>query len=107
MVKGEPQYDDLEKRLAMALVISVPTFTLEGDASGAPQLDPASCRNKLSGKYAHRTIEGGIGHNLPQEAPQAFARAIVDADCEFSNRLMDDGKECLAPSVLIGAAARR
>ncbi|HEX8049769.1 alpha/beta fold hydrolase [Rhizobium sp.] len=80
LVKGEPQYDDLEKRLAMAPVISVPTITLEGDANGAPHLDPASYRSKFSGKYAHRTIDGGIGHNLPQEAPQAFAQAIIDVD---------------------------
>jgi hypothetical protein len=88
--------------------ISVPTFAPEGDANGAPQLDPVSCHKKFSGEYAHRTIEGGIGHNLSQEAPRAFAQEIIDADdCEFSSRLMDDGKECVAPSVLIGAAARR
>jgi pimeloyl-ACP methyl ester carboxylesterase len=80
LVKGDPQYDDLEKRLAMAPVISVPTITLEGDANGAPHLDPVSYRSKFSGKYAHRTIDGGIGHNLPQEAPQAFAQAIIDVD---------------------------
>jgi pimeloyl-ACP methyl ester carboxylesterase len=78
--EGEPQYDDLEKRLAMAPVITVPTITLEGDANGAPHLDPAVYRSKFSGTYAHRTIEGGIGHNLPQEAPQAFAQAIIDVD---------------------------
>jgi pimeloyl-ACP methyl ester carboxylesterase len=78
--EGEPQYDDLEKRLAKAPVITVPTITLEGDANGAPHLDPAVYRSKFSGTYAHRTIEGGIGHNLPQEAPQAFVQAIIDVD---------------------------
>jgi len=78
--EGEPQYDDLEKRLAAAPVITVPTITLEGDANGAPHPDPASYRNKFSGKYLHRTITGGIGHNLPQEAPQSFAQAVIDAD---------------------------
>jgi pimeloyl-ACP methyl ester carboxylesterase len=78
LAKGEPQYDELENRLAKAPVVDVPTITLEGDANGAPHLDPASYRNKFSGKYEHRTITGGIGHNLPQEAPQAFAQAVVD-----------------------------
>ena len=77
---GESQYDDLEKRLAQAPVITVPTITLEGDANGAPYPDPASYRNKFSGKYVHRTIAGGIGHNLPQEAPRAFAQAVIDVD---------------------------
>ena len=76
--KGEPKYDDLEKRLADAPVITVPTITLEGDTNGAPHPDPSSYAKKFSGRYAHRTIKGGIGHNLPQEAPQAFAKAIVD-----------------------------
>ena len=76
LAKGEPQYDELEKRLAMAPVISVLTITLEGDANGAQHLDPASYR----GKYAHRMSGGGIGHNLPQEAPQAFTQAIIDVD---------------------------
>jgi len=80
LAKGEPKYDDLEKRLAEGPVINVPTITLEGDANGAPHPDPSSYAKKFSGKYAHRTIEGGIGHNLPQEAPQAFAKAIVDVD---------------------------
>ncbi|MGO4567141.1 alpha/beta fold hydrolase [Rhizobium sp. 2YAF20] len=78
LAKGDAQYDELENRLAKAPVVAVPTITLEGDANGAPHLDPASYRNKFSGKYEHRTITGGIGHNLPQEAPQAFAQAIVD-----------------------------
>jgi pimeloyl-ACP methyl ester carboxylesterase len=78
LAKGEPQYDELENRLAKTPVVDVPTITLEGDANGAPHLDPASYRNKFSAKYEHRTITGGIGHNLPQEAPQAFAQAVVD-----------------------------
>jgi len=78
LADGEPKYDDLEKRLAEGPVIAVPTITLEGDANGAPHPDPASYAKKFSGKYAHRTITGGVGHNVPQEAPQAFAKAIVD-----------------------------
>ncbi len=80
LAEGESKYDDLEKRLAESPVITVPTITLEGDANGAPHPDPSSYAKKFSGKYAHRTIDGGIGHNLPQEAPQAFAKAIVDVD---------------------------
>jgi pimeloyl-ACP methyl ester carboxylesterase len=78
--EGEALYGDLEKQLASGPVITVPTITLEGDANGAPHPDPGTYRAKFSGKYAHRTISGGIGHNLPQEAPQAFAEAIIDAD---------------------------
>ena len=78
LAKGEAKYDDLEKRLAAGPVITVPTITLEGDANGAPHLDPSSYAKRFSGKYEHRTIDGGVGHNLPQEAPQAFAEAIVD-----------------------------
>ena len=80
LAEGEPKYDDLEKRLAEGPVITVPTITLEGDANGAPQPDPSSYARKFSGKYAHRTVKGGVGHNLPQEAPQAFAEAVVDVD---------------------------
>jgi pimeloyl-ACP methyl ester carboxylesterase len=80
VAKGEHQYDDLEKRLAEGPDITVPTITLEGDANGAPFPDPASYRGKFSGKYLHRTITGGIGHNLPQEAPRAFAQAAIDVD---------------------------
>jgi len=75
---GEAKYDDLEKRLAEAPGITVPTITMEGDANGAPHPDPSSYAKKFSGRYAHRTITGGIGHNLPQEAPQAFAEAVVE-----------------------------
>jgi pimeloyl-ACP methyl ester carboxylesterase len=80
VAEGEPKYDDLEKRLAASPVITVPTITLEGDANGAPHAEPSAYANKFSGKYVHRTITGGVGHNLPQEAPQAFAKAIVDVD---------------------------
>lgn len=78
LAKGEPKYDDLEKRLAEGPVITVPAITLEGDANGAPHPDAISYSRKFSGKYAHRIIKGGIGHNLPQEAPQAFAQAVVE-----------------------------
>jgi pimeloyl-ACP methyl ester carboxylesterase len=80
LAAGEPQYDDLERRLAGAPAIAVPTITLEGDANGAPHPDASAYAGKFSGKYEHRVIEGGVGHNLPQEAPQAFAQAIVDVD---------------------------
>ena len=78
LAEGEAKYDDLEKRLAEGPVITVPTITMEGDANGAPHPDPSAYAKKFSGKYAHRTITGGIGHNLPQEAPQAFAEAVVE-----------------------------
>jgi pimeloyl-ACP methyl ester carboxylesterase len=80
LAEGESKYDDLEKRLAGFPIITVPTITLEGDANGAPHLDAGAYAKKFSGKYSHRIIEGGIGHNLPQEAPQAFAQAVVDVD---------------------------
>jgi pimeloyl-ACP methyl ester carboxylesterase len=78
LADGERKYDELEKRLAAAPTISVPTITLEGDANGAWHPEPSTYAKKFSGKYEHRTITGGIGHNLPQEAPQAFAEAVVD-----------------------------
>jgi pimeloyl-ACP methyl ester carboxylesterase len=78
--EGEPEYDALEKRLAEGLLITVPAITLEGDANGAPHPDPSAYAKKFSGKYSHRTIDGGIGHNLPREAPGAFAEAIIDVD---------------------------
>ena len=80
LAEGESKYDATEKRLAAAPVITVPTITLEGDANGAPHPDPSAYAKKFSGKYANRVITGGIGHNLPQEAPAAFAQAIIDAD---------------------------
>ena len=80
LAEGEPKYDELEKRLATGPIISVPTITLESDANGAPHPEPSSYARKFSGWYSHRHIEGGIGHNLPQEAPKAFVDAIIDAD---------------------------
>jgi pimeloyl-ACP methyl ester carboxylesterase len=77
---GEPQYDGLEAKLAQDPVITVPTITLEGDANGAPHPQAASYRAKFTGPYAHRVITGGVGHNPPQEAPRAFADAIVQVD---------------------------
>lgn len=78
--QGEAKYDALEARIATFPTISVPTITLEGDANGAPHGDPAVYAKKYTGKYEHRTITGGIGHNLPQEAPEAFAQAVIDVD---------------------------
>jgi pimeloyl-ACP methyl ester carboxylesterase len=80
LAAGEPPYDALEQRLAQGPVIAVPTITLEGDANGAPHPDASAYAKKFSGAYAHRVITGGIGHNLPQAAPQAFAEAVLDVD---------------------------
>jgi pimeloyl-ACP methyl ester carboxylesterase len=80
LAEGESKYDELERRLAELPVIAVPTITLEGDANGAPHPDPAVYAKKFSGHYAHRLVSGGIGHNLPQEAPKAFAAAIMEVD---------------------------
>jgi pimeloyl-ACP methyl ester carboxylesterase len=78
LADGETEYTELEQRLAEAPAIAVPAITLEGDANGAPHPEPDAYAAKFSGPYAHRTIEGGIGHNLPQEAPEAFADAVLD-----------------------------
>ena len=80
LAQGESRFDDSEKRLAEAPAITIPTITLEGDANGAPHLEPAAYAKKFTGKYQHKTLSGGIGHNLPQEAPREFAQAIVDVD---------------------------
>jgi pimeloyl-ACP methyl ester carboxylesterase len=80
LAPGEARYDDLERQLATGPPITVPTITLEGDANGAPHPEPASYAAKFTGKYTHRTIAGGVGHNLPQEAPEAFVDAVVDVD---------------------------
>jgi len=79
LAKGEAQYDDLENKLFAGPVITVPTITMEGDDNGAAHPPPASYANKFTGKYSHRNLKG-IGHNLPQEAPQAFAQAVIDVD---------------------------
>ena len=80
VAEGEAEYADLEQRLAEGPVITVPAITLEGDANGAPHPEPDSYASKFSGSYSHRNIEGGVGHNLPQEAPEAFANAVIDVD---------------------------
>ena len=78
LAAGETRYDELESRLAAAPSIAVPTITLEGDANGAPHPSPSQYAAKFTGPYVHRTIDGGIGHNLPQEAPHAFADAVLE-----------------------------
>lgn len=80
LAKGEAKYEEIEKKLAATPVIDVPTITMEGDANGAPHPDPSAYAKRFSGRYDYRLITGGIGHNLPQEAPQAFAKAVIDAD---------------------------
>jgi pimeloyl-ACP methyl ester carboxylesterase len=77
---GERKYDELEKRIATFPTVACPTITLEGDANGAPHPDPTVYAKKYVGKYEHRNITGGIGHNLPQEAPAEFVKAIIDVD---------------------------
>jgi pimeloyl-ACP methyl ester carboxylesterase len=80
LAEGEAKYDEFEKRLAAAPVITVPTITMEGDANGAPHPEASAYAKKFSGKYAHRVVRGGVGHNLPQEAPQQFAKAVIEVD---------------------------
>jgi pimeloyl-ACP methyl ester carboxylesterase len=82
LAEGESKYDNFEKRLAESPVITVPTITLEGDTNGAPHSDPdgSTYATKFTGKYSHQIVKGGVGHNLPQEAPQAFAQAVVEVD---------------------------
>lgn len=80
LAQGEAKYDTYEKQLAQAPIITVPTITMEGDSNGAPHLDSSAYAKKFSGKYEYRLIDGGVGHNLPQEAPAAFAKAIIDVD---------------------------
>jgi len=80
LVTGEARFDDIEKRLATAPTITVPTITMEGDANGAPHPEPSAYASKFIGRYEHRNLTGGIGHNLPQEAPTAFAQAVLDVD---------------------------
>lgn len=80
LAAGATEYDDLEGRLAARPPISLPTITMEGDANGAPHPDAASYRDAFTGTFEHRVVTGGVGHNLPQEAPQAFADAVIDVD---------------------------
>lgn len=80
LAQGEPRYDPLEAKLAKFPSIGVPTIALEGDANGAPHPPAEAYAQRFTGKYEYRLISGGVGHNLPQEAPQAFAKAVVDAD---------------------------
>ena len=80
LAPGKPQYDELEQQLSTGPVITVPTITLEGDANGAPHPEPTAYAAKFTGKYMHRTISGGVGHNLPQEAPEPFAQAVMEVD---------------------------
>jgi pimeloyl-ACP methyl ester carboxylesterase len=80
LTEGESKYDQFERQLAQGPAITVPTITLEGDSNGAPHPDPSAYAHKFTGKFQHRNISGGVGHNLPQEAPQAFAQAVIDVD---------------------------
>ena len=96
LTEREARYDEYEKRLARGLVIAVPTITLEGDANGAPHLDASAYAKKFSGKYSHRAVTGGLGHNLPQEAPKAFAQAVIDVSTYRSTRVWIQGPpECV------------
>lgn len=79
LAEGEPQYDELEMKLAQSPIITVPTITLEGDANGAPHPEAGSYAKMFSGKYLHRIVQGGVGHNLPQEAPNAFVEAVLES----------------------------
>ena len=78
LAAGEAKYDDVEARLAAAPPIGVPTITMEGDANGAPHLEPGAYAKKFTGRHVHSVVAGGVGHNLPQEAPAAFAQAVLD-----------------------------
>jgi len=78
LAEGESRFDAIEARIGAAPAIAIPAITLEGDANGAPHPSPAAYRSRFTGRYEHRDLRGGIGHNLPQEAPKAFAQAILD-----------------------------
>jgi pimeloyl-ACP methyl ester carboxylesterase len=80
LAEGETKYAALEQRLAQSPAITVPTITMEGDANGAPHPPAEAYAKRFTGKYQYRLIKGGIGHNLPQEAPQAFVQAVIDVD---------------------------
>jgi pimeloyl-ACP methyl ester carboxylesterase len=80
LAEGERKYDDLEKRLAALPAVTVPAITMEGDSNGAIHAPSTAYRNKFAGKYDYRLITGGAGHNIPQEAPRAFAQAVIDVN---------------------------
>jgi hypothetical protein len=82
LADGESKLDVLERRLTAAPAMIAPTITMEGDANGAPHPDAAVCAKKFIGRYRHRVADGRIGHNLPREAPQAFAKAVLDVAAE-------------------------
>ena len=108
LAQGESKFDALEKRLAEFPNITVPTITLQGDADGAPHPDPSAYAKKFSGKYEHRNLTGGIGHNLPQEAPQAFAQAIIDvgrADRRLANRCPKKERNTMAFTINVNGTA--
>jgi pimeloyl-ACP methyl ester carboxylesterase len=79
LAEGEARYEALEARLATVPSLAMPAITLEGDANGAPHPRAAAYAGRFTGRYEHRELKGGIGHNLPQEAPAAFAQAVIDA----------------------------
>ena len=78
LAQGEAQYDAAEAKLAASPPVTVPAITMEGDANGAPHPDPSQYRSRFTGPYDFRLISGGVGHNLPQEAPAAFTQAVLD-----------------------------
>ncbi len=80
LAEGEAKYDALEKRLARFPAITVPSITMEGYANDAPHPQPAAHAKRFTGKYRHIDVSGGIGHNLPQESPRAFADAVIAVD---------------------------
>jgi hypothetical protein len=96
MESGDRKYDELEKKIATFPTIACSTITLDGDANGAPHADPSVYAKKYVGRYEHRNIAGGIGHNLPQEAPEAFAKAIVDVNAAFDSSLTSNSARVFA-----------
>ncbi|MDN4615518.1 alpha/beta hydrolase [Leifsonia sp. F6_8S_P_1B] len=99
LAEGEQRFAEVERRLAQRPVIAVPTITMEGDANGAAHPEPAAYRDRFTGPYEHRELTGGIGHALPQEAPRAFADAVIDADRMAPTRM--------APTGMAPGSARR
>ena len=79
LVAGDPALEEFERRLAAQPAITVPAITLDGDADGV-SAGGSPRAGRFAGRHEHRVVAGGIGHDLPQEAPQAFARAVCDVD---------------------------